>query len=298
MKNILISILIGLCIGNCLSTIQAQNNILLQSKNLEITLNEKGYYQSIRIVDKEVMKKESSPILTACNDKQLITPIQLTKNQDKLQVTMSDHSIVELAFTETPHCITLEAHKVPSHYEAIIFGPICIQIHEQVGDIVGGVQGNGIAMGMQSMNTKTTAGVPEEYAEQVQTYFKIKGKETELSVGTIPIHRLAAVYLTDGAAFQLFCRNRSQAERRTIFQLKDMQIEPVKGENAHIKGAKIAIWGASQSEALTRIAAIEQEQGLPHPLFDGEWGKTSRAAMKSYLISNFGENIKGLRRIL
>ena len=289
MKNILISILIALCIGNCLSTIQAQNNILLQSKNLEITLNEKGYYQSIRIVDKEVMKKESSPILTACNDKQLITPIQLTKNQDKLQVTMSDHSIVELAYTETPHCITLEAHKVPSHYEAIIFGPICIQIHEQVGDIVGVVQGNGIAMGMQSMNTKTTAGVPEEYAEQMQTYFKIKGKETELSVGTIPIHRLAAVYLTDGAAFQLFCRNRSQAERRTIFQLKDMQIEPVKGENAHIKGAKIAIWGASQSEALTRIAAIEQEQGLPHPLFDGEWGKTSRAAMKSYLISNFGE---------
>ena len=110
MKNILISILIALCIGNCLSTIQAQNNILLQSKNLEITLNEKGYYQSIRIVDKEVMKKESSPILTACNDKQLITPIQLTKNQDKLQVPMSDHSIVVLAFTETPHCIALGAH--------------------------------------------------------------------------------------------------------------------------------------------------------------------------------------------
>lgn len=273
MKNILKSILIVLFIGNNLSTTQAQNNILLQSKNLEIELNKKGYYQSIRIADKEVMKEEPSPILTACTNKELITPIQLTKNQDKLQLTMSDHSKVALTYTETPHCITLEAYEVPSHYEAIIFGPTSIKIHEQVGDIVGVVQGNGIAMGMQSMNTKTTAGIPEEYAQQVQTYFQIKGKETELSVGTIPIHRLAAVDLTDGATFQLFCRNRSQAEQRTVFQLKDMQIEPVKGENAHIKGAKIAIWGATQNEALTRIAAIEQEQGLPHPLFDGEWEK-------------------------
>lgn len=64
----------------------------------------------------------------------------------------------------------------------------------------------------------------------------------------------------------------------------------MEGEDATIKGAKIALFGAKQADALARIGEIEIEQGLPHPLFDGEWGKTAQAAMQSYLISDFSED--------
>ncbi|MDD2953224.1 MAG: hypothetical protein PHC95_08685, partial [Parabacteroides sp.] len=49
-------------------------------------------------------------------------------------------------------------------------------------------------------------------------------------------------------------------------------------------------FGSEHTDALARIGEIEIEQGLPHPLFDGEWGKTARAAMRSYLISDFSED--------
>lgn len=288
MKNIFKSILVCLCLSCFISSINAQD-ILLQSKNLKVRIGSNGCYESILIEGKEVLPEKKSPILTGCIDNQLVTPIGIKKEKQKLHLTMSDQSMVELVYAETPNCLTLEVSKVPPTYDAIVFGPIKVNIHELVGDIVGVVQGNGIAMGMQSLNTKTTAGVPEEYFKSIENSFQLKGEEAELSVGNIPCHRLAALNLADGAAFQLFCRNRSQEEQRTVFQVKNMQILPVKGENAHIQGAKIALWGASQDEALTRIGAIEQEQGLPHPLFDGKWGKTSRESMKSYLISNFSE---------
>lgn len=47
----------------------------------------------------------------------------------------------------------------------------------------------------------------------------------------------------------------------------------VEGEDGAIKGSKIAMFGCKQKDALARIGEIELEQHLPHPLFDGEWGK-------------------------
>ena len=85
-------------------------------------------------------------------------------------------------------------------------------------------------------------------------------------------------------------RKRDRDEYRSVLQLKKSLALSVEGEDGAIKGSKIAMFGCKQKDALARIGEIELEQHLPHPLFDGEWGKTSRAAMKSYLISDFSEN--------
>jgi len=42
-------------------------------------------------------------------------------------------------------------------------------------------------------------------------------------------------------------------------------------------------------QALETIGAIEMEEGLPHPMIDGEWGKKIPSASAAYLIMGFGE---------
>lgn len=278
-----------LLVGLLCSTLISAQSIILKSAELQVTIGDNGFYHSIRVGNEEVLANDKAPLVTACNKGQLIKPTGMKATGKQLRLTMTDKKVIELTCTETPNCITLEATKVPEEYDAILFGPVKINIHEVVGDVVGVVQGKGVALGMQAMNIKTVAGIPTEYINLAKDTYQYNGKSAELSVGSIPDYRLAAIDLPDGAAFLLSCRNRSRQETRTVQQLEDMMVLPIKGPDALIKGAKIALFGCPAPQALERIGAIEIEQGLPHPLFDGEWGKTARSAMGSYLIAGFSE---------
>ena len=50
-----------------------------------------------------------------------------------------------------------------------------------------------------------------------------------------------------------------------------------------IVGAKAGIITGPSDEILTIIGEMEIEQGMPHPILEGEWGKISKEAKKSYL---------------
>lgn len=56
-----------------------------------------------------------------------------------------------------------------------------------------------------------------------------------------------------------------------------------------VRGAKIALFGCPEKEALATIGKIEVAEGLPHPMLDGVWGKISPTAKLSHLIAPFGE---------
>ncbi|HOS92829.1 MAG TPA: hypothetical protein PLQ54_05920 [Armatimonadota bacterium] len=60
-----------------------------------------------------------------------------------------------------------------------------------------------------------------------------------------------------------------------------------------VVGSAIALFACPATDALARIGEIEVAEGLPHPMLDGEWGKVSRTAKLSYLISPFGEQTIG-----
>jgi len=61
-------------------------------------------------------------------------------------------------------------------------------------------------------------------------------------------------------------------------------------EDGGVVGTKIALFGAPTEELLETLGAIELEEGLPHPIVDGEWGKTARSASAAYLILDFSED--------
>ena len=57
-----------------------------------------------------------------------------------------------------------------------------------------------------------------------------------------------------------------------------------------MSGSKIALFGSPADRALETLGAIEVAEGLPHPMIDGEWGKTARSANAAYLILDFSED--------
>ncbi|MGM9758849.1 MAG: hypothetical protein ACI30I_01875 [Parabacteroides sp.] len=279
----------AILLGCTLSLFASAADIVLKSAALQMSIAENGHYRSIRIGQEEVLASDHVPLVVACTQGQVIEPRKAEIKGKTIRLTMSDDNLVTLSYTETPHCLTLTITQVPDSYEALLFGPIKVNIHEVVGDVIGVVQGRHVALGMQALNAKTMSGLPTEYIDVVKKKYDIEGKSAELSVGSLPDYRLAAVDLADGAALQLMCRNRSRLEYRQVQTLDSVMVLPVKGPDASIVGAKIALFGCPSAEALQRIGEIEVEQGLPHPLFDGEWGKTARSAMRSYLITDFTE---------
>ena len=281
--------LVGLvCIFALSMNVMAQG-ISLKTKTTELNISGQGYYSSIKVNGKEILQKGSFPLITVCYDNKLIEPVRINSQGGILKIEMQDGETVSLKYLESPTSITLEVTDIPSKYDAIVYGPLILNINEVVGDVIGVVQGEGVAFGMQSLNIKTNAGLPYEYAGQIISKYGYKGKEAVLSVRTTPVEQLAASDIGNGAVMQFTCRKRDKMEYRNVMNLKNSLVIPLRDSDAVIKGSKIAFFGCKDEDALVSIGAIELEHGLPHPLFDGEWGKTSRASMRSYLISDFNE---------
>lgn len=267
---------------------RAGDPVVLHTKATEITLDERGYFASIRVAGKEILSGDY-PLLAVCTDEGIWKPQKLEAGKKQLKLTMQDGQQVVIKYTEKDACVALEVTKVPQNYDAVILCPVKVTLHDVVGDVIGVAQGEGLAFGMQALHIKTTAGIPTEYIKPMNMLYPKKGKPAELSVGAIPIERLAAVKVEDGTYFQFAARKRSELEYRPVQQVARSMTLPVEGPDGSIEGARIALFGSTAAEALDRIGAIEIAEGLPHPLFDGEWGKTSPKAMRSYLISNFSE---------
>ena len=265
-------------------------NVNLKTRSTQIGIDNTGHFSSIRVEGKDILHAGKYPLVTVCADNKLITPTKMTASGNQLKLTMSDGGTITLKQKESDVCITLEATNVPDKYEVLLFGPLAVNIHEVVGDVVGVAQDDGLAFGIQALNIKTNAGIPDEYGKLVTETYGYSGKSAELSVASIPAYKLAAADISDGTVFHFSARRRNKQEYRQVQQIEKSLVLPVEGEDGPIKGAKIAFFGSKNTDALARIGEIEVEQGLPHPLFDGEWGKTSRAAMKSYLISDFSED--------
>lgn len=272
----------------CLS--QLAKAIDFKTTKTQISINSKGFYTSIQVDGKEILSDGAYPILSVVKQQQLILPISMTRNKDLLRIQLKDGQKVVLRVQESIHAIVYEVVEIPEAYEMLMFGPVKVKLHEVVGEVVGVSQGNGLAFGIQAMNIKTVAGIPQEAVNLYHSQFAYEGQNTELSVASVPYYHFAAVDTEDGTVFQLSCKNRTKEEYRKVQQLTRSLTLPVAGEDGSIRGAKVALFGDLQSSILERIGQIELKEGLPHPMLEEEWAKISRKSMRSYLITNFSES--------
>jgi hypothetical protein len=155
--------------------------------------------------------------------------------------------------------------------EAILWGPFKTTIGETVGEFVGVVRNRDYAIGIQALNVKTTGGALVDD----QGYVAPRGS--------------TALVQEYGSSLQAFCIDRSRPQSIEVWNgFKNTAV--VANPNFDLPGTAIALFGVEEKGALELIGQIEQEEGLPHILMDGEWVKSSPLAGRPYIISNFGES--------
>ena len=271
---------------------QAQNTIF-RTNELWLNVDKKGYISSINVCDKEILSDTFYPILIACRNGRLAMPQFFEPSYGTLYNVVFDdggEAVLDIQEYDSHLKISIEQSNLHGNYDAMIICPVMLNINEVVGDIIGVVQGKGVAFGIQALNIKTNAGIPQEYAEKLENRLHYKGEAASVSTSSIPTYQQAATQTKKGAMMQFSARYRGRLEYRNVQGVDSVMVLPLENEDRLIDGASIALFGCPQPEALNRIGEIEIAEGLPHPMFDGEWGKTSRSAMKPYIISNFSED--------
>jgi hypothetical protein len=155
--------------------------------------------------------------------------------------------------------------------EAILWGPFRTTIGETVGEFVGVVRNRDYAIGIQSLQVKTTGGALVD--EQ----------------GFVAPRGSAALPQEYGSSLQAFCIDRTRPKRIEVWNgFGNTTVVP--HPEFGIRGSAIALFGVEEKDVLELIGKIEQEEGLPHILLDGAWVKSSPLAGRPYIISNFGES--------
>lgn len=281
--------------------------VKIKAGGCSITLDGKGFYSSLSVDGDELLgSKKTYPFISVCSEGSVLVPVKCgplsekearlpkeasrpgaAERRGELAFTMEDGGVVRLACTKSEACVRFDVIECPERYDALLFGPVKLNINEVVGDIIGVVQGRGVALGVQGMNPKSCAGLPAEYAESVAAKFGYAGKGAVVSTSSIAWHRLAATDTGDGAVLQFSCTRRDSLRYREVQGVKCAEALSVEGPDGKITGAGVAFFGCEAEEVLATIGRVEVECSLPHPLYDGVWGKVNRSTMQSYMITNF-----------
>ncbi|MFC0390106.1 hypothetical protein ACFFJ8_01830 [Paenibacillus mendelii] len=202
---------------------------------------------------------------------------------------------VEVLAEEKGLYATFEVQSIDGDVDAVIWGPYVTTVAGSIGESVGVVHNGSFALGLQALNIKTVGGWPLELdrMEYVQQTYSNSGMpdpdSTQPSDNKFEYDVCAAWPISEGSMLQAYARNRTNAARRPAWNLPEVDIAPIAGDDARIAGTKIALFGCAVDRVLQTIEAIEIGEGLPHPMIEGEWGKTSPAANQSYVITDFSE---------
>lgn len=223
----------------------------------------------------------------------LTAPDSCKKEGDAFFFTFSGGASAVLKAEEKEGYAVLTAEKAPEDAGALVFGPLFTGLTEVIGDIIGVVQGGKWAVGVQALNAKTLGGFPAEYRDS-RSPFVGEGPVSELSVAPMLYFDSAAFAGKSDAGecslLQLFCENRRRPRMKEImgYEGQSVRVGPMADcPDARIEGASMALFCCPREEALPMIGRIEEAEGLPHPMLDGQWAKLSRESMRSYLIAEF-----------
>ncbi len=203
----------------------------------------------------------------------VIEPVGFELRGEGLTYRFPGDLSVDLGIRNNGTYLRLEVLRISDekNIEAIIWGPIHTTIKETVGEFVGVVRNQSFAIGIQSLNVKTTGGALID------------------DQGYVPPRGSTALPTENGSSLQAFCIDRSRPQKIMVWNgFGDADVVARSGFGP--EGSAIALFGTATSRVLELIGQIEVREGLPHILIEGEWVKSSSLAGRPYIISNFGES--------
>ncbi|MFZ4398725.1 MAG: hypothetical protein ACOYO1_01725 [Bacteroidales bacterium] len=246
--------------------------------DLKISIDNNGNYTEITNLKTKLnylSRDTTSPIITLVSQGRRFLPSSSTFNQKThiLSIHYKDAGIaIDVKTIEKKTHLFLEIIKAEpkDRIEAIVWGPVPLQISKTIGEIIGVVRDDKIAIGMQVLNIKTDGG---DYTKEGTTFSRGQ----------------AAIPRKWGSSIQAYAINREVQRYADTWDgnNKNTPIPPIKGEN--VCGSKIAVFSCDEPKTLDRIGEIEITEGLPHPMINGVWTRKAFRRGHSYLISDFSE---------
>lgn len=218
----------------------------------------------------------AASLLTLVSADTRYLPISATAGQNPNTVVFAFRDIgvtIDVQITPKDTHLVLELVKATSEdkIDAVVWGPFPTTIGKTIGEIIGVVRDDQVALGLQVLNIETLGG---DYPN---------------NEGSTWARGIAALPEPYGSRFQAYSLNRSKDRRVDAWGgvFKNMPVEAL--SDSGVVGSKIALFSCAENETLDWLEQIELAAGLPHPTINGVWFKKSEVYGKSYMISSFGE---------
>jgi hypothetical protein len=240
---------------------------------------------------------QPAPLLSLRIEGKLIAPQSADWNVDTQRLTLhygENGALAALRVVSKPTHVVFEVVVVQptNRIDLVLWGPYPTTIRDIVGETVGVVRDKDFALGIQALNAKTLGGYPAQENDIEADY----SADDSSNYPNLPAElKKAQQFRGDtarrtefGSVLQAFCRNRDRD--RIISNWGHEKYVAPAFHDGGVLGSKIAILGCPAAKALETIGAIEEAEGLPHPMLDGVWGKLATNANCSYLIVDFGED--------
>jgi len=270
--------------------------VQFQSSFVEIGIDSKGFVTEITDLTqhKSYLATDTiAPLLSCRFNSKVIYPVSASVENKILTVQFENQLEAKIKIVEKPAHITFELIEFnhPEKVELIVWGPIPTTIRKIIGETVGVVRGDDFAIGIQALNAKTLGGYPwtdNDCMPQFDIFEQTDYSDLSVENKRETLYRVEAAKPEKfGSTLQAYCRNRT--EERIISNLNhEKYVSPV-FDDGGIIGSKIALFGCPVEKTLETLGNIEIEEGLPHPMIDGVWGKEAKSASAAYLIYDFSE---------
>ena len=269
----------------------------LKTKLFKIGINNKGSitdFTDLKTNKNHISKDTITSLMSLRIDNKIITPQSAKTKDDVITLTFENNIDAKIRVEEKESHLTFELVSLTNKdsVDLIIWGPYSTTINKIIGETVGVVRGEEYAVGIQSLNIKTLGGYPWNESDRMPAFDFIGATDPNnmhpKSEGSV-LYRIEAAKPTNtGSSLQAYCRNRNKD--RIIEDFKHERIVAPAYDDGGVIGSKIALFGCPIENALKTIGEVEVAEGLPHPIIDGQWGKTSPDAAAAYLITNFTED--------
>ncbi len=300
MNKSLLSIRIIVAVGLTslmLYSCSQSSNCILKTEKFAIRISPAGYISSFRdlLNDSELIAVDTlAPLLSIQVKGVKLMPEKFAYSNDTAELYYNSDLQAIVLIKEHQKYLSFELLEVKSRQpvDLVIWGPYPTTLNQVIGETVGVVQGEKFAIGLQALNPKTLGGYPwhnDDSMPQIDIFEQDDYTDVSEQGKREVLYRVeAAKPAAFGSSLQAYCRNRDK-DRTISAWNHDHYVAPAYDDGGVI-GSKIAMFGVSRENVLETIGEIEVAEGLPHPIVDGEWGKTSRTASASYLIMDFGED--------
>ena len=273
-----------------------QHLVEFNTAQFSIGINKAGFINKLTDIQnqKEYLSTDTIAPLISCKvNKRMIYPIEASFEKEILSVKFEGNLEAKIKVEEKSSHISFELIKInqPEIVELVVWGPFPTTINKIIGETVGVVRGEEFTIGIQALNPKTLGGYPwteNDCMPQFDIFEQDDYSDLSEENKRETLYRVEAAKPEKfGSTLQTYCRNRF--EERIISNLDHERfVSPVFNDGGII-GSKIALFGCPVDQTLETIGKIEMEEGLPHPMIDGVWGKQARSASAAYLIYSFNE---------